>query len=382
MYAVHFGAGNIGRGFIGILLKNSNYDITFVDLNDQVIDELKQKQEYTIYYLDEQASSDKVSGVNGLHGSKDIDQVLQALQSCDLITTSLGQDNLKYISSNIVKAIIARAENKLDTKLDIIACENGLQVSSFFKELVYSELNDEQKQYADKHIGFVDCTVDRIVPNQVNENICDVRVEPGFEWVLKQSQVKYNFDIKDAKYTDDLAYYNKRKLLTVNLTHSLIGYIGYSLGKTYVHETIAIPEVEQFVHNVLTDIRNSLVIEFGVEEDVQDQYARKTVERFKNDKIVDELSRVARNPETKLGYNERYISPMRVLLDNDMDCGYICHAVAYALSYNNPDEPQAMAIQALINQNGIEQAIKSITGLENQMDIDKIATMYKQINSK
>ncbi len=381
MKAVHFGAGNIGRGFIGILLKNSNYDLTFVDLNSDIINSLKTTGNYTIYYMDEENSSEVVEGVTGLHGTNDIQQVLSELTTCDLVTTSLGQDNLKYITQNIVAAIKQRFQGESRSMLDIIACENGLQVSTFFKALVYEQLTLEEQAYTDKYIGFVDCTVDRIVPNQMNENICDVKVEPGFEWVLKQSQVKCNTQIADAQYTDDLAYYNKRKLLTVNLTHSLIGYIGYSLGKTYVHETIAIPEVEAFVKAVLIDIRNALVIEFGVESEIQDKYAAKTIERFKNDKIVDQLTRVARNPKTKLGNDERYVSPLKILLENEVDCTNICNAISYALSYSNPDEPQAEEIQSLIAKLGTFEAVKLITGLEERNVVDKIVVMYQQKNN-
>ncbi len=380
MEAIHFGAGNIGRGFIGILLKNSNYDITFVDLNKEIIDSLKTDGKYTIYYMDEEGSSDTVSGVKGLHAHYDQQLVIESLVNCDLITTSLGQDNLKYIAQNIIEAIKLRYQKSSEKKLDIIACENGLKVSSFFKQLIYEKLTTELQQYADKYIGFVDCTVDRIVPNQVNDNVCDVRVEPGFEWVLSQPQVKVNNNIHDAQYTDDLAYYNKRKLLTVNLTHSLIGYIGYALGNTYVHETIADVEVEKFVLSVLEDIRNALVIEFGVEPSVQDQYALKTIGRFKNDKIVDELTRVARNPMTKLGNNERYISPLCTLIENNVDCFNLCTAIAYALAYSNPEEPQSIEIHSLIDELGIEQAIVQITGLKNEQVINKIASQYILIN--
>jgi mannitol-1-phosphate 5-dehydrogenase len=38
--AVHFGAGNIGRGFVGLLLHRAGYQLVFTDVIDDLINTL------------------------------------------------------------------------------------------------------------------------------------------------------------------------------------------------------------------------------------------------------------------------------------------------------------------------------------------------------
>ena len=64
MQAVHFGAGNIGRGFIGALLSESGVKTTFVDVNKELIRELKEKQKYTV----ELAGTDEELNITGVTG--------------------------------------------------------------------------------------------------------------------------------------------------------------------------------------------------------------------------------------------------------------------------------------------------------------------------
>lgn len=43
MIAVHFGAGNIGRGFIGNLLYQSGFETCFVDVNSELVNLINEK---------------------------------------------------------------------------------------------------------------------------------------------------------------------------------------------------------------------------------------------------------------------------------------------------------------------------------------------------
>ena len=64
--AVIYGAGNIGRGFIGQLFSASGYDISFIDVNTDVIDRLNRDKQYNIYVT--HGDNYKIHTVANLHG--------------------------------------------------------------------------------------------------------------------------------------------------------------------------------------------------------------------------------------------------------------------------------------------------------------------------
>ena len=46
--AVHFGAGNIGRGFVAEFLHESGYEVVFVDVIDSLIETLQNTKSYEV----------------------------------------------------------------------------------------------------------------------------------------------------------------------------------------------------------------------------------------------------------------------------------------------------------------------------------------------
>ena len=56
--AVMYGAGNIGRGFIGALLAHSGYHVTFIDVAEDVIDAINALGRYPV------CTSDGVTSVS------------------------------------------------------------------------------------------------------------------------------------------------------------------------------------------------------------------------------------------------------------------------------------------------------------------------------
>ena len=44
--ALHFGAGNIGRGFIAPVLQENNFRVIFVDIDEKLINKINKEQKY------------------------------------------------------------------------------------------------------------------------------------------------------------------------------------------------------------------------------------------------------------------------------------------------------------------------------------------------
>lgn len=102
MKALHFGAGNIGRGFIGKLLADAGIQLTFADVNQVVLDALNARHSYQVHVVGENEQVDTVSGVNAV--SSIGDDVVDLIAHVDLITTAVGPVVLERIAPAIAKA--------------------------------------------------------------------------------------------------------------------------------------------------------------------------------------------------------------------------------------------------------------------------------------
>ena len=102
-----------------------------------------------------------ITDISGVNSTKP--ELIDEVKEAEIITTAVGVRILPIIAPSIAEGIKARKKMVLKNTLNIIACENAVKASSQLKEAVYENLNDEEKAYADKYVGFPDCSVDRIV---------------------------------------------------------------------------------------------------------------------------------------------------------------------------------------------------------------------------
>ncbi len=163
MRSVHFGAGNIGRGFIGQLLHESGYEICFVDVRDDVVDALKTEGGYEVILAGEEEEHIPIDRVTALHSGRDAEEVTQRLAEADLITTAVGPSVLPVIAPAIAKGLLERARLG-GAPVNVIACENMVGASQALRGLVMEHVPQESAEAIEEISGFPNAAVDRIVP--------------------------------------------------------------------------------------------------------------------------------------------------------------------------------------------------------------------------
>lgn len=362
MLAVHYGAGNIGRGFIGQLLYQAGYEVCFVDVNQELVDEINKRNEYTVMLAAEGHTTYTVKKVRAIDG-KDETAVARAIAEADLVTTAIGPNILKFIAPVIAKGISLRLQRG-GKPLNVIACENMIGGSSTLKAFVYGSLSDQDKTMAAKKIGFPDAAVDRIVPLQKNEDKLLVSVEPFYEWVVNQSQIVGDVPaIEGVTYVDDLKPFIERKLFTVNTGHATVAYLGYLYGFDSIDKAIQDERILSLTEKVLHETGAMLVAKYGFAKDKHEAYIHKIINRFKNPYITDEVTRVGRSPVRKLSANDRLVSPAVQATGYDISPIGLAKVIAAALSFDCKQDQEAVEVQNSIREAGLEKTIEKYTGI-------------------
>jgi mannitol-1-phosphate 5-dehydrogenase len=365
MQAVHFGAGNIGRGFIGSLLYQSGYETCFIDVNSEIVDLINEKQEYIVQLANVTQDESIVKNVRAINSEVDPDLVIEAIEKADLVTAAVGPNILPHIAGLLAKGLQQRLTHT-ETPLTIIACENMIGGSAFLKEKVYEHLSDEEKTLFDKRFSFPNAAVDRIVPNEVNEDKLLVKVEPFYEWVVEDADIiGENPPVKGITFVQDLEPFIERKLFTVNTGHATAAYLGYQANIDIIHEALADETVKATTEKVLQETGRLLVEKYQFDEEEHNVYIQKIIGRFANPFITDETTRVGRSPVRKLQSNDRFISPAHQYFDtfNEVPENLVS-AIAAAFRYDFAEDPDAVEIQTAIQEEGIEVAIEKFTGLK------------------
>ena len=362
MKAIQFGAGNIGRGFIGAVLSQAGFEVVFADVVADLLGQINTRKEYTVHVMDTVSRDITIKDIKAVNSGSD-DAVAEIVDA-DLITTAVGLRILKFVAPAIAKGLAARKAAGIEKPLNIIACENGLRATSQLKALTLDLLSQDVREWAESHVGWPDAAVDRIVPPVRCEIPLDVAVEEYYEWDVERSSFVGEFPaIEGMTPVDNLEAYVERKLFTLNTGHATAAYVGKMKGLQTIGDSIADPKVCTLVRAVMRQSGEGLIKKFGFNHEVHYAYIERIIKRFSNPYLRDDVDRVGREPLRKLAPNDRLILPMMTAKGYGLSYDKILLAIGAALHFNNGMDPQSIEMLSSIEVLGLEGTIVKYTGI-------------------
>ena len=327
-----YGGGNIGRGFIGALFSQSDYEVTFIDVAEAVVSELQQKHCYPVRYVCSEGHEDvlirNVTAVNG----NDTKQAAMAIAECDIMATAVGARILKFIIPNIVAGLRRRwAEGR--GPLNIIICENLNDANLIVEKMIKEQLTPEEIGIFDDSVGLVEASIGRMVPVQTDEmkdgeplRVCVERY--GFLPVDKSAFKGEVPEIKNMVPSSPFDFFVKRKLFIHNMGHATTAYLGGIKGVDYIFEAIDDPDIRTIAQNAMLESALALTKRYGT--DLGDIFLHITdlLCRFSNSALKDTCARVGGDPARKLAPADRMIGASLTAVSEGITPAYIAVGAA------------------------------------------------------
>lgn len=381
MKAVHFGAGNIGRGFIGEVLHKNGVEVVFVDIAETIIDALNERGAYEISLAAPRQKRIAINQVRGVNNQLHPDLVVDEIVDADLITTAIGPNILKYIAPLIAQGLQKRVEAGNVAPIDVMACENMIGGSQKLKEYVFEDLEGDIKDKVEEWVGFPNAAVDRIIPMQTHEDPLFVSVEPFSEWIVDQTQMKNkSLMLTGVDYVESLEPFIERKLFSVNTGHATVAYAAKLYGYETIKEGIEDKRVIEQLRAVLKETGELLIDKWAFNPSEHKNYQETIVERFSNPYISDEVVRVGRTPIRKLGYNERFILPIRELKARGLTYQSLLDTVGMIFHYDDAADAESVELQKMLSNQPVDEVVQEVTGLDEPELIEEIVSSIQKYN--
>ncbi len=385
--AIQFGAGNIGRGFLGQLFSESGFEVVFVDVMPELVRLINERKSYPIRLAQEPPATVTVNNVRAVSGL-DVDAVADEIRTADMMCTAVGVNVLPRIAPTIAAGVRARADAGVEAPINIIICENLQHMGVFLKGEVRKALSEQYHAYLDEKIGFVESVVGRMVPvmteEQKREDPLLVIVEPYKHLPVAKAGIKGDFpDIVGVEPRENFQAFVDRKLYTHNAGHATAAYFGYLKGYDFIYQAMRDAQIDAAVRAVLAETGTALIAKHGFDPSEHQAHIDDLLTRFANVALGDQVARVGGDPMRKLGPEDRLVGGAKLSMENGVFPATMCKAIAAALHFNPAGDRSAPQVQERVKQDGVRKAFCSISGLSEDSKLtDEIAKQYDLIESE
>ena len=366
--AIIFGAGNIGRGFIGQLFSESGYAVTFIDVDQELVDALNRQGSYHLQAVfNDDVQDCRIGPVRAIHG-RDTAAVAAAVAEASLGATAVGAGALKYVAPAIARGLELRAANAAP-ELNLIICENLKGAAAVCRDLIAAAMAPGARDYLAERVGLVDTVIGRMVPMPTAEmrarDVSFIRVEPYKELPVDRSAFRGEIPVVSAMSPEeDFPLFTARKLYIHNCGHALLAYAGYRRGYEYGYEALEDTDVRRLMDGGMAESIAGIVQRFGCRREWLEEHARDLLRRFGNRLLADTIFRLGRDPVRKLQPADRLVGAANLALSTGQVPTHLAWGIAAALCFDPTADPVAVEVQTLLREQGPEAGLRQLTGID------------------
>lgn len=331
MKAVIFGAGNIGRGFIGPLFAESGFEVTFIDVSKAVVEKLNTDHKYPLKIVSNDGSREiMVENVSAVDGN-DFDAAEAAIAECDISATCVGAGAIKYILPNFIRGLRRRLATT-GKPLDLLICENLMDADKYVHSLLEPELTPEEMTM----VGLIETSVGRMVPapdpTANADNPLRVAVEEYGVLPVDRDAFKGTVPpVKNMVAHSPFRFYIERKLYLHNMGHAVCAYLGSYSGHEKICTAISDPTIRVIVTAAMTESAVALAEKYGTSVAPIMEHAADLIRRFANVALGDGCARVGADIPRKLAPSDRLTGGAMNVISTGATPVFICVGAAAAL---------------------------------------------------
>jgi len=383
---VIFGAGNVGRGFLGQLLSESGYRVLFVDVYEPLVRALAERGSYTLQLVtDSKVEELEISGVSAV-SSFDREAVAQAVAECDLAATAVGVGALPKLAPTVAAGLEQR---RLAGRgpLNLIICENLRNAPDLFAEMLRPHLPKEGRAFLQEQVGLVDAVIGRMVPlipKEISEQDPSLIMAEPYK-VLPVNRDRFRGEIPDVvgmEARDNFAAYVDQKLFTHNAGHAMIAYLGYLNGYEYGYQALNDPLVRGLTEQAMEESSDALVRRHGINPAEQYAHVQDLLLRFRNHRLGDTIFRLGRDPIRKLGPEDRLAGAARLVVETGGRPTALAWGIAAGLLFDPAEDESAQRLQSLLRERPIEVVLQQVSGIEPGSQLsDMVIQSYRSLSA-
>jgi mannitol-1-phosphate 5-dehydrogenase len=392
---VIFGAGRIGRSFIGQLFGCSGYKVVFVDVDSTIVRLLNERRSYRVVIKGDSTVEIIVPNISAILAS-DKQQVTEAVCSAGIAAVSVGKFALEKVIPLIASGLELRMQQNPYFPLDIILAENMRSAAEFTKEELLKHLPEGYP--VDLLVGLIETSIGKMVPiipnAEIEKDPLVVFAEPYNSLILDGKGFKTPIpDVKGLAPKSNIKAWVDRKAFIHNLGHATAAYYGHFLHPRMIctYEILEDSKVFDFTRKVMmqsAEVLNRVYSEDLPMKELGD-HVDDLLNRFRNRALQDTIFRVGQDLIRKLGPDDRFMGAIQLARAENMPYDLIIKAMAYGFFFDAKDEtgrPYPSDDEFLVSvSSDIETAITGKLNMNITDHKDIIITLqnlYRQIQNR